>query len=251
LRVRRVKTEHLSTALAPVDREKILESVRAFLIDEPDRDWVLVATSCVEAGVNLSFGTAFRERCRAASLVQIGGRVNRHSERDGGVVLDFAVTDPVLTAHPDFKHTREVVEELFRKDMWSKPLTELMTYALEQEFKRHSGEDQIKELLGKEQVGAYPEVARLTRLINSDTRLVVVDPGLIATLRRGIPVNRHDLLIHSVQLWCTKIKKLALSPIGRDEELFAWEYEYDPEFLGIMDGILKQIQVDADGFAII
>lgn len=42
-----------------------------------DGEWVLVATSLVEAGVNFSFRTGFRERFGVASIIQLGGRVNR------------------------------------------------------------------------------------------------------------------------------------------------------------------------------
>ena len=165
LRRRGVLTLHLSTALAPVHRKVILRLIRRRLKTDTQRDWALVATSCVEAGVDFSFAIAFRERCRASSLVQIGGRVNRHGERSEGVVWDFIVNDPRLTLHPDFKQTRVVVEEVFRKGMWDRDLTELMTYALEQEFKRQSGEQKIAELFQKEAVGSYPTVADLTRLI--------------------------------------------------------------------------------------
>src|ERR1022692_2220914 len=220
LRRRCVSTLHLSTALAPVHRKAILRLVRLRLKTRPELDWVLVATSCVEAGVDLSFATAFRERCRAASLVQIGGRVNRHGERAEGGIWDFIVNDPLLPAHPDFRHSRDVVEDVFRKGMWDRDLTTLMTYALEQEFKRHSGAQKIAELFGKEGVGSYPEVAKLTRLITSDTRLVVIDPGLIAAIGSGAKVDRHELLAHSVQLWSNKVDKLALNRIGygRSEE---------------------------------
>jgi CRISPR-associated endonuclease/helicase Cas3 len=251
LRRRGVSTLHLSTALAPIHRKGILRLIRLRLKTRPQLDWVLVATSCVEAGVDLSFVTAFRERCRATSLVQIGGRVNRHGERSDGLVWDFIVNDPLLTAHPDFKHSRDVVEELFRKGMWDQDLTTLMTYALEQEFKRQSGEQKIDELFRQEGAGAYPSVAELTRLISSDTRLVVIDQRLISAILGGAKVDRRELLAHSVQLWSAKIKKLALNQIGYGCELYAWAYDYDAKFLGIMAGVLKMNQVERDGYAFV
>jgi CRISPR-associated endonuclease/helicase Cas3 len=252
LRRRGVQTLHLSTALAPLHRDSVLRRARERL-DRGDAgsDWVLVATSCVESGVDLSFVTAFRERCRAASLVQIGGRVNRHGEHAGGVVWDFTLNDPLLPAHPDFKHGRDVVEELFLKGMWDQDLTTLMTYALEQEFKRHSAEREIDHLFQLDAQGSYPAVAKLTRLITSDTRLAVIDPGLIANLDQHRHIDLHVLISRSVQLWATKIQKLGLREIGKGVGLYAWEYEYDPQFLGVMEGILKQIDIGLQGYAII
>ena len=50
----------------------------------------------------------------------------------------------------------------------------------------------------------------------------------------------------------SKIGKLALEPIGfGEEELYAWQYDYDPEFLDTMAGILKLNQIDRDGFAMV
>ena len=244
-------TLHLSAALAPIHRRAILRLVRRRLRMKPDLDWVLVATSCVEAGVDFSFATAFRERCRTSSLVQIGGRVNRHGERSEGVVWDFIVNDPLLTLHPDFKSSREVVEDVFRRSMWNQDLTALMTYALDEEFKRKSEEQRIGDLLQQEGVGSYPNVARLTRLITSDTRLVVIDPGFIEAIRAGSHVDHRELMARSVQLWFTKVGKLALTQIGHGAELYAWEYEYDSKFLGIMAGILKLGQIDRDGYAFV
>ncbi|EQD43040.1 helicase-like protein, partial [mine drainage metagenome] len=76
----REKVEHLSTALTPLDREITLARVKARLADEHDQDWTLVATSLVEAGVDLSFHSGVREAASLSSLLQLGGRVNRHNE---------------------------------------------------------------------------------------------------------------------------------------------------------------------------
>ena len=43
---------HLSTALTPSDREKIVESIKKRLDDKSDNNWTIVATSCVESGMD-------------------------------------------------------------------------------------------------------------------------------------------------------------------------------------------------------
>jgi hypothetical protein len=94
-------------------------------------------------------------------------------------------------------------------------------------------------------------VAKLTRLITADTRLVVIDAGLIKAVREGCRVDHRELVARSVQLWFTKVNQLSLTQIGHGQELYAWEYEYDPKFLGIMAGILKLSQIDRDGYAFV
>jgi len=103
----------------------------------------------------------------------------------------------------------------------------------------------------REAVGSYPSVTELTRIISAATQLVVVDRPLIEALRRGANIDRRTLLANSVQLWSNKIAKLGLVEVGRDSGLYAWEYAYDEHFLGIMEGVLKLMQIDADGYAIV
>ena len=81
--------EHLSTALTPADRASTLNRVIKRLKDKDDRDWTLVATSCVEAGVDFSFRTGIRERACLNSLLQIAGRVNRGNEYKSADVWDI------------------------------------------------------------------------------------------------------------------------------------------------------------------
>jgi CRISPR-associated endonuclease/helicase Cas3 len=92
--------EHLSTALMPLDREKALARIKARLQQHQDRpdevefaDWTLVATSCVEAGVDLSFRTGLRESASLVSLIQVGGRVNRHQEFGQSEVWTFTLQE--------------------------------------------------------------------------------------------------------------------------------------------------------------
>ncbi len=66
---------HLSTLMLPEDRRRVLALVRARLREGlPCR---LVATSLVEAGVDLDFPCGWREETGLDSLLQAAGRVNR------------------------------------------------------------------------------------------------------------------------------------------------------------------------------
>ena len=80
----RNQVEHLSTALTARDRARTLARVRQRLRDPSDCDWTLVATSCVEAGVDFSFSVGFRETASLSSLLQASGRVNRNGKTKTG-----------------------------------------------------------------------------------------------------------------------------------------------------------------------
>ena len=128
---------HLSTALCPADRDKVINQVQMRLANKRDRDWTLVATSCVEAGMDFSFTTALRESCSASSLIQIGGRANRHGGGLVSEIWDFRVAqdEPLLNKHPAFDVSRMVLAELFAEGkMDTLTSTALATEAMRREI---------------------------------------------------------------------------------------------------------------------
>ena len=108
---------HLSTALCPRDRDVILKAISKRLnpAEKYPSDWTLVATSLMEAGIDLSFRTPFRERFATTSLIQIGGRGNRNFEwAEGITVHDFIVSHVQgLRRHPDATVPANVLADLF------------------------------------------------------------------------------------------------------------------------------------------
>ena len=89
----REAVEHLSTALTAADRAAASERIKKRLQDQTDTDWTLVATSCVEAGVDFSFRTGFREVSSLLSLLQAAGRVNRHGTESEAEMWSFRLKD--------------------------------------------------------------------------------------------------------------------------------------------------------------
>lgn len=85
----------------------------------------------------------------------------------------------------------------------------------------------------------YPEVSRLGRVIDADTKVVVVDPILAERIARRERVGFRCLLNGSVQLWIHQIYKLNVSNSPHSPDLYIWKLGYDPNFLGIMDGIIR------------
>jgi hypothetical protein len=98
-----VDTLHLSTALTPHDRARIIRKILDKLEREPDGDWVLVATSCIEAGMDFSFRSGFRESASLNSLVQTGGRVNRNAIWSAAEVWSVRLADAAFTHNPAYQ----------------------------------------------------------------------------------------------------------------------------------------------------
>jgi CRISPR-associated endonuclease/helicase Cas3 len=230
---------HLSTSLCPVHRDAIVKRLLKRLQKKEDCDWTLVATSCVEAGMDFSFRTAFREHCGMVNLIQIGGRVNRSGDYATAEVWDFRVLDSLLPPHPAFQASQEVLEELFRENAVN---LQSSTEAIRREVQRESIKKPSDKLQDREKKLDYPEVAKLCRIIESDTRMVVIDLEIVQALERWEKVTRSDLVKHSVQIWNNKLKSLPTRPVRGNEELLAWIGPYDADFLGYMAGVIPLLE---------
>jgi CRISPR-associated endonuclease/helicase Cas3 len=231
---------HLSTALSPLNREMILQEIESRT--KSDRaDWILVATSCVEAGVDLDFQTGYRERCSVASLIQTSGRVNRHGTRVGSVLYDFTVVgDNQLTLHPGFKVSAKIVETMWSAIVMPDAVpSQLVTLAMQLEIKE--GKGLSESIIKLENSHDYPEVADEFRIITSDTRTVVVDKEIVERVENRESVLWPEIMRNSVQLWSNRIKNLGMEPVYPGSDLYVWNNLYDPLLLGVMQGILPLV----------
>ena len=240
------QVEHLSTALTPTDRAITLNRVMGRLANEDDRDWTLVATSCVEAGVDFSFRTGIRERASLNSLLQIAGRVNRENKPISADVWDIQLAhDSWLRPHPTFEHSSIVLGELFDEGQVS---VSSCTEALRREIRR----SRLKkdELLKAERTWDFPKVAELFRVIDSPTLTAVVDEALKEKIESGRRVPSQELQNGSVQIYTSRAREWALREFDYVPGLFAWELEYAP-FLGFMAGVLPLIDGGEQGYILL
>ena len=82
---------HLSTNLCPKHRETVLAAVRTALKAESDEPVLLVATQCIEAGVDVDFPVGWRALAPLDAIAQAAGRVNRNQKRaEWGDVFVFS-----------------------------------------------------------------------------------------------------------------------------------------------------------------
>jgi len=128
---------HLSASLAPRDRHKVIAAVKRRLADPYDVNWTLVATSCVESGVDFSFRNAVRELSATTSAVQLGGRANRHGNPEWGASTVWVVflADSRLTNNPSIGPAARVLDRLFREGaVDTQNASELCTSALRLEM---------------------------------------------------------------------------------------------------------------------
>lgn len=88
----------------------------------------------------------------------------------------------------------------------------------------------------------YPEVAKKCRLIDSDTRTVLIDRAMAERIKMGYPVKREELVLHSVQMYPQKIANFGIQVISGSDDLFVLPegWRYDSKCFGYMAGWFDQ-----------
>lgn len=82
---------HLTTLMCPAHRRAVLAAIRDELANE--RPVRLVATSLIEAGVDVDFPEVWRAETGLDAIAQAAGRCNREGKRDTGRVVVFTPAD--------------------------------------------------------------------------------------------------------------------------------------------------------------
>lgn len=227
------KVLHLSTALTAEDRNEKIETIKKRLENRKNTDWTLVATSCVEAGVDFSFKTGFREIASLLSLLQAAGRVNRGGGDSDAKIWSFMMQDDsLLKPNPGIKNAAKVLKErYFDKSIPIKP--ELSTDAMQKELDM-SVED-LRLLLRAEENGQFPTVKDKFHVIDDETVLVVVDPFMKENICYG-GCDWRAIQKKAVSVRRYYVKKYDLKPLT--DGLYDWALGYS-KFLGVMEGVLS------------
>lgn len=226
--------EHLSTALTPEDRGNTIDRIRRRLADPDDADWTLVATSCVEAGVDFSFRTGFREISSLLSLLQAAGRVNRHGRNTEAVMWSFSLQDDsMLPKNPALDVSAAVLRSYFQKRL---PITpELSTRSMQDELVRDdSCMSAICDFAELEAAQQFRTLAQKFRVIDQKTVLAVPDNSMASAIAEG-RASWQELQRHAVSVRKEKIVLWHLREIA--DGIYQWTLGYD-SFLGYMHGVL-------------
>ena len=226
--------EHLSTALTPEDRERVIQRVRDRLDDDCDTNWTLVATSCVEAGVDFSFQTGFRELSSLLSLLQAAGRVNRHGLTQNAEMWSFILgEDSMLKSNPALEDARRVLQKYFGEGIDIVP--ELSTRSMNDEINQNDSYlPEIQQLMTLEMEMQFKCVETRFNVIDNDTVCAVVDEAFARSItygngdwrtlqKKAVSIRRYD-----IQRW--NMEEIA-------KGVYQWTLGYD-SFLGYMSGVL-------------
>jgi len=170
-------------------------------------------------------------------------------------VWDILLQDDKFRSNPALSISRRALDYFSLSELNEMHSSQLATCAMRREW-TSGADDKAKELIKNEENMEYPSVSDACRVIETDTRTVIIDKSLAEAIQKGEKVSKINLMNYSVQIWASKIEKLALKPIFNDNRstdsgMYIWLYDYEPDFLGYMKGVLKLEEFISAGGAII
>lgn len=224
----------LSTRLCGAHRRQVLEQIRRRLQER--QPCLLATTQLVEAGVDVDFPLVLRAMGPLVSMVQAAGRCNREGLLEKGEVILFEAAEGHLprgsycTATDE---TRSFLAGQSQADL-ADPKTHTAFFA---RFYQSACLD-AKGINGLRQVLDFPAVSEAYRVIEDDTRPVVVGWGEAEKLLRQIgqqkSVTWHDLRRlqpYFVNLRAYELKEAQKSGLCSEvlpgSGLWRWDGKYD------------------------
>lgn len=164
----------LTTDLCPAHREHVLAAIRQRLAD--GLRCTLVATQCVEAGVDLDFPVLYRALAPLESIIQAAGRCNRNGASPDGQVTVF-VPDCDGALYPDdwYHWQADCVKTLLAKGPIDLQDTEQIKAYFDLCYQQGVPEDEI--LVQAIQERDFGTVAEKYRLIDDNQYHIVVPYG--------------------------------------------------------------------------
>ncbi|MCI8465187.1 MAG: CRISPR-associated helicase Cas3' [Lachnospiraceae bacterium] len=169
---RREECFHLTTMMVPAHREEVLSEIKRRL--EENLPCLVIATSLVEAGVDLDFQYVLREQAGLDSILQAAGRCNRNGmgKPEESIVEVFSLEGGRLpdSISQQVKVARCIMEEYKEWDSLE---------AIEAYFRfwrELRGKENLdrKKIMEKVEQYAFREIAKTFRLINEDTDTVYI-----------------------------------------------------------------------------
>ncbi|MHB0983458.1 MAG: CRISPR-associated helicase Cas3' [Thiobacillus sp.] len=170
-------TLHLSTNLCAAHRQDVLTTVRERLAtNEPVR---LVATQCVEAGVDVDFPMVMRAWGPLDAIIQAAGRCNREGRRSQLGQLRVFMPDDTGYPTDSYQQATQIAQMIFRRHGAAGMKLDDPDFitAYYRELYDLAGVTQApasREILKAVENGSFPDVANLYRLIKQDAINVLV-----------------------------------------------------------------------------
>lgn len=210
---------YLSTDMCNLHRDKVLKEIYSRISDNlPCR---LVATSCIEAGVDLDFEYMYRALAPLEAIVQCAGRCNRNGKRTGSMSVFIPneeklypstfygnaanIVQVILSRHEidinNLNHIKEYYRELFTR--YNRDKGELTAAIRESDYEKTEKEYKIINNGGVNILVPYGDKIELYRELSNEARIRGITK---AWLKRAAPITVTSYDINTVNSVCEKCK---------------------------------------------
>lgn len=227
-------TFHLSGNMCPLHREEVLDHVIERL--KNDLPCRLVSTQVVESGVDIDFPVVYRAFGPLDSIVQAAGRCNREGKLDSGRLIVFLPEDggmPQGAYQTAADLTGTIIPGLDPEDLY-------LPKTFQNYFSRLYGlrNPDKKGILKKRERMDFPGTSKEFRLIDSDTRMVIVPHkkghDLAEEMRNKERIKREDfrrLQNYAVSLLNYRLQRALKDGLCMEvrDGLYEWTGQYDDD----------------------
>lgn len=238
---------HLSNGMCPDHRKVVIEQIKADL--KHKNSILVIATSLIEAGVDLDFPAVFRAMSPLDSIVQAAGRANREGVPEKGWVYIFELIDGGMPGGMYRKGAEQTnilldrygVEALHKPWIFEEYFRSLYTLGGEDLLDRYG--------LRKLEPFAFEDANRLFRMIDQDTVSVLcrnyTSGGEHLKKLIRLKEKREDLTkewYREAQMYAVSVYRNSRFFTANEARLekvsegwYIWHGEYDKD-AGIMNG---------------
>lgn len=222
----------LTAKMPPIHRKEVLDLVKTKLDLQSPTPILLVATTCIQAGVNISFPVGYFEQISIDGLIQFAGRVNRSGEYgDRCEVNIFKTVDGYNLPPGDLVWRQTITDTIFHlgQDLNDDLAIDEFTKRLFD--KVNTDEQGIIPMLAPDKL-KFRDASEAFNLITPTIPVLVCPQHHRDTFDRALSKrNWHTLKRFSVGFYPNEVKKFArlLLPIDIEQaELgYVWIGEYD------------------------
>jgi len=217
-----------------IDGQEIPAQELGSIIKDKSKKVLVIATSSIECGVNISFDVGWREKCGPLNLFQCMGRINRGSISPNAVVYVYSWDSSLIgknqpfTKNPQLNSGIQVFDNTQFENLTPSYCTELVRNELS-----ITSNGMGQKLLTMEENRQFTEVEENFKVINNITATIIIDKELVKKIENNEPVLYSDIVRNSIQLWFTKIQQLQtllnlkiITDI-KERDYYVWESEYD------------------------